>query len=70
MAAQGEGGHVPWAVVGAIARWLEGRPETDAKTAADVVLASADMYLRESNWELTRTQDVADGPAGMAVVLG
>eukprot|EP00969_Alexandrium_andersonii_P278513 12311173-Alexandrium_andersonii.AAC.1 len=67
MAVQGEGGPVPWAVVGAIAAWLEGRPETDAETAADVVLASADIYLRESDWEFLRTQDVADGPAGTAV---
>ena len=69
-AVQGEGGPVPWAVVGAIASWLEDQPEAEAHLAAQIVLASADMYLRESDWENIRTQDVADGDAGMAITLG
>ena len=65
---QGEGGPIPWAGVGAIAHQLEAHGEY---LAAELVLISADMYLRESDWDLMRSDDIIDaGSAGIAVHLG
>ena len=35
--------------------------------AADVMLASADMYLRQSEWSLIQCRDVFIGTEGMAI---
>ena len=68
---QGEGAPIPWSGVGAISRWLSEQPDQNAQCASHIVLLSADMYLRQSDWCKLIRGDVAASPKyGLALTLG
>jgi len=67
MVVAGEGTPVPWVLVALIADALR---EAGEHEAADIVILSADMYLRESDWSMLRAGDVVNANGLVAIMLG
>ena len=68
---QGEGVACTLDTVGAIAGWLRKSALDKSRTAADIALASADLYLRQSDWAQLNHEDVfAHSEHGVVVLLG
>jgi hypothetical protein len=67
LAVTGEGIAVPWPAVWAIAKKLR---QQGHEESADLVLLSADAYLRESDWAMIASEDIIVTGTEVAILLG
>ncbi len=68
---QGEGAPIPWAGVGAIARWMSEQNTETGRICSDLVLISADCYLRQADWNLLFHEDISySSTYGLSMLLG
>ena len=66
----GEGAPVPWEAVACIAELLRDGSDKGSE-AAELVLISADCYLRESDWQTLRREDIVESlDHGIGLLLG